>query len=198
VLSDLLSTAGYIWALVLIARWFFRRGVSFEAASGLHWRSLRPAGASLPPQADWGWAFAVAALLSLLPLPAAWMESYDAASLASFEGRSRLLAVLIAVAASPLCEELLFRGYLLRTLLQGFSPFFSVAATAAVFGLLHVHPLWIGYACAMGLFFGWMAYRLTIWRFQSAPTWVSTFRRCPASMPAEALQIQGSPAARRF
>jgi membrane protease YdiL (CAAX protease family) len=159
-LSDLLSTAGYIWALVLVAKKFSRRGVSFEAATGLFWRELSPAHGALAAAGGLGLGFAISALIALLPLPSGWLEGYDTVSVAAFEGRGRILAVLIAVAITPLCEEILFRGFLLRTMTQAFSPRFSIAATAAVFGLLHVNPLWIVYAFAMGLFFGWMACRL--------------------------------------
>lgn len=60
--------------------------------------------------------------------------------------------------AAPLAEEVVFRGYLQPALLAVMPPRAAIAATAAVFGLVHTLP----YALPVGLlgaFFGWLAWR---------------------------------------
>ena len=50
---------------------------------------------------------------------------------------SKMLSVLIAAAAVPILEELLFRGFILGVLLRGFSKLNALFLTSALFSIIH-------------------------------------------------------------
>lgn len=66
-----------------------------------------------------------------------------------------LVFVVVAV-ATPLWEELLFRGALLPGLARRFNPPVAVALSAAVFAAVHVQPLVLAYGFVLGLGLGWV------------------------------------------
>ena len=63
---------------------------------------------------------------------------------------------LYAAILAPISEELLFRGYILRTL-QPYGKKFAVFGSAFLFGLFHGNLLQTPYAFLMGLLLGWVA-----------------------------------------
>ena len=61
---------------------------------------------------------------------------------------------------APLVEELVFRGAILRALLQGFSNHWvAIALSALLFALVHLNPAQMPHAFCLGLLLGWMYYR---------------------------------------
>lgn len=70
---------------------------------------------------------------------------------------SQFLAALLAGAvAAPLCEELLFRGFLLRSL-SSFGPHAAVWVSAVLFGLFHMDPVRFVPTMALGVVYGYLA-----------------------------------------
>ena len=65
------------------------------------------------------------------------------------------MALAVAVAA-PLCEEVIFRGYLWRAAEHGLPPAAVWLATSALFAAYHMNPLHILGVFPIGLFFGWL------------------------------------------
>lgn len=63
---------------------------------------------------------------------------------------------LYASILAPISEELLFRGYILRTL-RPYGKKFAVFGSAFLFGLFHGNLLQTPYAFLMGLLLGWVA-----------------------------------------
>ena len=63
----------------------------------------------------------------------------------------------------PLGEELLFRGAVLRSLLEWrpirSMPWIAIVLSAALFSLVHMNPAQMPGSFMMGLLFGWLAYR---------------------------------------
>ena len=63
----------------------------------------------------------------------------------------------------PLGEELLFRGAVLRSLLEWrpirSMPWIAIVLSAALFSLVHLNPAQMPGSFMMGLLFGWLAYR---------------------------------------
>lgn len=51
---------------------------------------------------------------------------------------------------SPVLEEVVFRGYMLNTLLRHFRKKTAILVTLIAFMLCHIHPVWIIYAGGMG------------------------------------------------
>ena len=63
----------------------------------------------------------------------------------------------------PISEELLFRGAVLGSLLEWrpirSMPWIAILLSAALFGLVHMNPAQMPGAFAIGLLYGWLAYR---------------------------------------
>ncbi len=79
----------------------------------------------------------------------------------TFLGMSRNVFGIISIAImAPLVEELLFRGaiqgYMLR---KGMKPLNAILIASAIFGIVHMNPIQIPFAFAIGLIFGWLYYR---------------------------------------
>jgi membrane protease YdiL (CAAX protease family) len=159
VVSDLFSMTGCVVAVTVIVGRYRKKGILLPEAAGFALRDLSGKEAARMLAAGVGCGFVLSALLTLIPFPDPWIDSYDAASLAAFEGEGRIVAVLMSVFFMPVIEELVFRGFLTRTLLKGFSPRVSVLAVSLVFGLMHGHPLWMVYAFLCGLLLSWAALR---------------------------------------
>ena len=67
--------------------------------------------------------------------------------------------VSIAIMA-PLVEELLFRGAIQGHLLRkGMNPWAALFIASAIFGIVHMNPIQIPFAFAIGMIFGWLYYR---------------------------------------
>jgi len=62
---------------------------------------------------------------------------------------------------APLCEEIVFRGAILRTLLSIFrsKAWAAIALSALLFALIHANPAQMPYAFVVGLLLGWMYWR---------------------------------------
>ena len=118
-----------------------------------------------------------ALLLGLGALPMAWFAFWIAnvaapvdpeaarilgRELVARDGEQLLVLLALAAITPAICEELLFRGVLLRTLLRRHSPALAIGASAATFALLHWTP---GGAARMaptlilGLLLGWAVWR---------------------------------------
>ena len=68
---------------------------------------------------------------------------------------------LVVGLLAPVCEELVFRGAVLRTLLR-WKPanhWLAIAISAVLFALIHVNPAQMPHAFVVGLLLGWLYYR---------------------------------------
>ena len=79
----------------------------------------------------------------------------------TFLGMSRNVFGIISITImAPLVEELLFRGaiqgYMLR---KGMKPLNAILIASTIFGIVHMNPIQIPFAFAIGLIFGWLYYR---------------------------------------
>ena len=79
----------------------------------------------------------------------------------TFRAMSRNVFGIISITImAPLVEELLFRGaiqgYMLR---KGIKPLHAILIASAIFGIVHMNPIQIPFAFAIGLIFGWLYYR---------------------------------------
>ena len=113
--------------LLLLLRW----------RAGSRWLHLRLRGQ------EQGWLYAalpllilslalVLSLLSFLHLPGPTSKIFQEA------GKSPVLSFLVIVLAGPACEELLFRGIILRGLLLSQRPWVAIGHSALLFGIVHV------------------------------------------------------------
>ena len=79
----------------------------------------------------------------------------------TFRAMSRnVFGILSITIMAPLVEELLFRGaiqgYMLR---KGMKPLHAILIASAIFGIVHMNPIQIPFAFAIGMIFGWLYYR---------------------------------------
>ena len=79
----------------------------------------------------------------------------------TFLGMSRNVFGIISITImAPLVEELLFRGaiqgYMLR---KGMKPLNAILIASAIFGIVHMNPIQVPFAFAIGMIFGWLYYR---------------------------------------
>ena len=79
----------------------------------------------------------------------------------TFLAMSRNIFGIISITImAPLVEELLFRGaiqgYMLR---KGMKPLHAILIASAIFGIIHMNPIQIPFAFAIGMIFGWLYYR---------------------------------------
>lgn len=98
----------------------------------------------------------------LFALPESWLESYNEASAGITTGG--VVGVLAVVLAAPVVEEIVFRGLIMTRLSRAMPGWLAVLLSAAIFGACHGHPVWFGYAFALGTVFGFMDLRAgSIW-----------------------------------
>jgi membrane protease YdiL (CAAX protease family) len=68
--------------------------------------------------------------------------------------------VIVVIAAVPaFCEEVMFRGYIQRSFEFKMKPFWAAIITAIFFGLYHFNPYGLLPLTALGLYFGFAAYK---------------------------------------
>lgn len=81
----------------------------------------------------------------------------------------KIAAFIMVCILAPVLEELIFRGLILRGMLQkGVNPWFSIILTAFLFGLAHMNPWQFFGAGLLGAVFGYI-----YWRTQSL--WLCIF-----------------------
>ena len=93
---------------------------------------------------------AVSLLLSTIPFPESWVESYTQ-SAEAVAGGNPILDILATVIVAPLSEEIVFRGMVYRSLKRGMPPIAAVIVTSAVFGILHGTIVWFVYTALLSV-----------------------------------------------
>ena len=135
-----------VLALFLYFRWaeVSRSYVQSRPWATLFWCALAAMGAIIPSQC----------LQELMPkLPNIVEEEFDMIL------RDRWGYFAIGLLA-PVCEELVFRGAVLRALLR-WTPrhWLAIAISALLFALIHANPIQMPHAFLVGLLLGWLYYR---------------------------------------
>ncbi|UCH64352.1 MAG: CPBP family intramembrane metalloprotease [Ignavibacterium sp.] len=69
-----------------------------------------------------------------------------------------LLVVLVIAAVPAVCEEVMFRGYIQKSLGFKLKPFWAALVTAIFFGFYHFNPYGLLPLICLGLYFGFAAY----------------------------------------
>lgn len=102
------------------------------------------------------------ALLAVLPIPESIIGDYSAGTESLLYTDNIALSLVYIVILAPLCEETMFRGFLLHTLQKAFPEKVTVIVVAIAFALPHIHPLWIVVALFSSSFF-----TLIRWRYKN-------------------------------
>ena len=139
-LFSLVTMAVFIWVgWCRVSRSYIRS----RPWAVLFWAAIAALGTLVPSEV----------LLELVPLP-----DYSSSVLAEMMGnRWGYLAICIF---APVVEELVFRGAVLRVLLEGARHHWvPITLSAALFALVHVNPAQMPHAFCIGLLLGWVYYR---------------------------------------
>jgi sodium transport system permease protein len=105
-------------------------------------------------------AWAVVAMLSewLVPVPKEVLDQMRKALLPG-DGSRGLVTSLLLVAATPaLCEEVLFRGVVLRGLATRLSPAGAIVITGVLFGMFHLNVWKLLPTALLGVALSWVAF----------------------------------------
>lgn len=71
-----------------------------------------------------------------------------------------ILGLISMAVIAPIAEEMLFRGSIEGFFLKnGVKPLKAIGISALIFGLIHVNPAQVLFACFLGIVFGWLYYR---------------------------------------
>jgi uncharacterized protein len=96
-------------------------------------------------------------------LPGDWVEQFDLAKLFELPGWQPAGVAVVATVFAPLCEEVTFRGYVLSALARR-RPAIAIGGSALLFAAMHVDPVRFVAVLALGVLFGWLAWRAdSIW-----------------------------------
>jgi sodium transport system permease protein len=94
-------------------------------------------------------------LVDMLPF-----QPRDARFLVQLVDGPSLVVVVLAIAIAPaLCEEIVFRGVLLRGLASQLHAWVAVLGSAMVFSIYHLNPIQMAPTLMLGLVFGLIAHR---------------------------------------
>ena len=143
-LTMVLSGIAMIWHLIHFKYVKFNLKSFIEIPSRLIWLSI---------------PFIVAGMLFLnlcsefLGLPDLMQDTFLAMS-------RNVFGIISITIMAPLVEEFLFRGAIQGHLLRkGMNPWAALFIASAIFGIIHMNPIQIPFAFAIGLIFGWLYYR---------------------------------------
>lgn len=125
-----------------------RRGENFSDAATFYWQ--QPDWKKIGDYVILGAALSVflSAVLTFLP----FAGSYTASAEAPFQRTDLFLAMASVFVMAPICEETVFRGFMLNRLLRQFGEWPAVLISSGIFAVCHVNLLWMLYAFAMGVF----------------------------------------------
>lgn len=143
----MLLVSGLLTVLTLILV-FHARKKSFLAETGFAKVKI----ASLWPLIPAGLVLNIltSSVIGMLPIPEEVLESYEQMS-SLVTGGSMLLQLANVAVVTPVVEEIIFRGLVFSRLRKGMHPIFAAVLSAALFGLLHGHIVWMTYGFVLGL-----------------------------------------------
>ena len=145
------------FGLLLLPTWLFCRRLGLAPVPTL----LLTPGRPLPPLAAVAMgllAFAMALALTFPVLLLVFLAggSYVGPILPLETGGQFLMALAAGAVAAPICEEILFRGFVLRSLAP-LGPHVAVWGSALLFGLFHMDPVRLVPTMVLGVVYGYMA-----------------------------------------
>lgn len=95
----------------------------------------------------------IGAVLALLPIPEQLIADYSASSGALVYNDSIVFSVIYIAVLAPVCEELMFRGFIFHRLNTQFPLKVTLISVSLAFALPHIQIIWIIVALANGIIF---------------------------------------------
>jgi sodium transport system permease protein len=152
---------------LLISQWLGLFGVALLYAIVTHRPPAVAFGLRAPPPAAWagaalmalgGWMVANLIGQWVLPPPAEYLEAFRKMLFPELR-RSLVLSLFLFAATPAVCEEVFFRGVILRGLLTRMPPGTAIALCAAMFGIYHVDLYRLVPTTLLGGMLGFLAWR---------------------------------------
>lgn len=148
----------FVYFFYLVNHYLRKRKKHPEAESvpemlEFHPRSISPKPALLCLAAGFCLNLSTSALLAVLPLPKSLISNYSAGTETLLYTDNIALSLVYIVVLAPLCEEMMFRGFLLHTLERAFPEKAVVIVVTVAFALPHIQPVWVIVALCSSFFF---------------------------------------------
>jgi membrane protease YdiL (CAAX protease family) len=97
-------------------------------------------------------------------LPESWVRAFDLSRLLAEPGWRSWAFATVASLLAPVCEEIVFRGYLQTTFALSRRPPTAVLLSAFLFATIHLDPVRLPALVALGALYGWLTWRAgSIW-----------------------------------
>ena len=119
-------------------------------------------------------------------LPPDWVKAFDLSPLFHGPAWERIAVTAAAAVLAPVCEEAAFRGYVLSALGLAWRPRAAIAASALLFAVMHLDPVRFPALLALGVLFGWLAWR-------AGSLWPAVAAHAANNGIAALLALQGLP-----
>lgn len=103
--------------------------------------------------------FVISYILSVIPFPESWTNSYLESS-NSLMGGSGIGLWIATVIMAPIVEEITFRGFIYSRLKTGMAKWIAIIATSFFFGLAHGTIIWGIYTFVFSLILIWVLERV--------------------------------------
>lgn len=150
---------GILLTIFLLYKRSRKNGSSLCQEAGLEWKLPERKRIVLLVVMGVGFAVFFSAVITIVPFPEGIKDSYSSSSDILKKGTDLGLAMVCTVLMAPVAEEIVFRGYMLGRLLSWFTKEQASVLSAVLFAICHVSPLWIVYACFMGILLAWVSIR---------------------------------------
>ncbi|MCR5626181.1 MAG: CPBP family intramembrane metalloprotease [Lachnospiraceae bacterium] len=151
--SNIFSVIGVIITFIILRKRSKKAGSTFFEDASLYKDRLNKKKLLLCAGFGMGAALFLSAIFSLLPSVGP-IEEYKQLIDDIYHRWSVLLSMLFGIFFTPIVEEVVFRGYMLNTILPHWGEKASIFTVSLVFGIMHGSSLWILYAFAMGMALG--------------------------------------------
>lgn len=102
-----------------------------------------------------GVSYAIGGILEYAPGYEEMLKTYES----MFEGIPPVVLMIAGGFIGPICEEIIFRGIILKEFLQTYSPTKAILYSALIFGIIHFIPLQVISAFFAGLVLGYIYYK---------------------------------------
>ena len=105
------------------------------------------------------WMVANAVVQWVAPPPKEYLEAFRKMLFPEVMSRGLLVNLLLFAVTPAICEELLFRGVILRGLLSRMSPSAAILTSAALFGIFHIELYRLLPTAMLGVMLGFIAWK---------------------------------------
>ena len=100
-------------------------------------------------------SYLIGGLIEFIPNYESMLEQYEE----MFENINPTLLIIGGAFIGPICEEIIFRGVILKEFLKSYSPKIAIFFSALIFGIIHFIPIQVMTAFFAGLILGYIYYK---------------------------------------